>query len=99
MKISNTKKHFFGGLFAGIGVAIILHLTNHTDVVYAVAICWAMITILFELAQLLFSGKRASYYFQEKWLDSLVDIIAGNAGYWLIMVVSIFGTYGGNLLR
>ncbi len=97
--LTNTKRHFIMGLFAGIGTAAIMHLTGNEQAVYAVAICWAMITVLFEVAQMFFSGKRAAYYFQEKWLDSLVDIIAGNAGYWLIMVVSIFGTYAGNVLR
>jgi len=98
--ITNIKRHFFTGLFTGIGAAIVLHLTKAESCVYALALGWFAITVLFEYAQMLFSGKKAKDYLKDgKWLDCIVDIAAGNAGYWIIMVVSIFGTYQGNVLR
>ena len=42
-----------------------------------------MITVWVEYRQWSLSKKQFMVLLKERWLDSLVDIVAGNAGFWL----------------
>lgn len=99
MRLSNTITHGIAGMLAGIVVSAILHLCHIEQLVYVAGILYFAATVLFELWQCDRSTLTPRQYWDIKKWDSIMDIVAGNGGYWVLMMVSIFGSYAGNVLR
>lgn len=104
MKITNTWKHLQGGCCAAVAIVVVNWLLGVMFSDYSgglagfAAVVWSMFTIGWERAQYweathhsdkvarkLVSPKQ---YWQTKWLDTIVDLIAGNAPVWLILAAA-----------
>lgn len=87
MKISNTTSHGIIGLVFGAIIGMLIGFTGLFEMAVFSCIGFGLVTVGFESAQKLSSTDPD--YISKKWLDSLVDIVAGNLGYnvmlWIIM--------------
>ena len=95
MKLSNTMKHFSFATLAGAFNGMAIRFVEVPEAAVFNSIAFLLFTIAFELAQKLQSTDPN--YLGKKWLDSLIDILAGNAGFnlltWLILLLG--GWYAG----
>lgn len=84
-KLTNTWKHAAVGAIVGLLWFLICLIPGMWQLEVFGIIAFFLVTIAFENAQRL----RAIYW---NWLDSLVDIIAGNAGFhiifWLLKIIT-----------
>ena len=104
MKLTNTIKHLAAGCMAGAAILIGNWLIGLIFSDYSgglsgwLAVVWGFFTLGWERAQFyaatepekgvekkLVSPKQ---YWQTKWLDTIVDLIAGNAPVWLILAAA-----------
>jgi len=83
MKLTNTHKHFGLMLLLGILAWAFAFLGKAQGLGYFPNIAAFMITVYVEYRQWSRSGKPFMALLKERWLDSLVDILAGNAGFFL----------------
>ena len=81
--ITNIHKHFGLMLLLGILVWAFAYLGKAQGLGYFPNIAAFMITVWVEYRQWSRSGKPFMVLLKERWLDSLVDILAGNAGFFL----------------
>ena len=81
--ITNTHKHFGLMLLLGILAWAFVFLGKAQGLGYFPNIAAFMITVWVEYRQWSRSGKPFMVLLKERWLDSLVDILAGNAGFFL----------------
>ena len=81
--LTNTWKHFVLMLLLGILAWAFAFLGKAHGLGYFPNIAAFMITVWVEHRQWLRSGKPFMALLKERWLDSLVDILAGNAGFFL----------------
>ena len=83
MKLTNVHKHFGLMLLLGILAWAFAYLGKAQGLGYFPNIAALMVTIYVEYRQWSRSGKPFTVLLKERWLDSFVDILAGNAGFWL----------------
>ena len=95
MKLSNTRKHFTYSLPPGAAWFFIALLLKTPDLHIFVFIGYFFVTYSIETAQRLRAqdaAKKAGKEFHWNWIDSIVDIIAGNAGFhaafWLLTYIA-----------
>ena len=81
MKLTNTHKHFGLMLLLGILAWAFAYLGKAQGLGYFPNIAAVMVTVWVEYRQWLRSKKPFMVLLKERWLDSLVDILAGNAGF------------------
>ena len=81
--ITNTHKHFVLMLLLGILAWAFAFLGKAQGLGYFPNIAAVMVTVWVEYRQWSRSGKRFWTLVKERWLDSFVDILAGNAGFFL----------------
>ena len=83
MKLTNIHKHFVLMLLLGILAWALAFFSKAQGLGYFPNIAAFMITVWVEYRQWSRSGKSFIVLLKERWLDSLVDIVAGNAGFFL----------------
>ena len=83
MKLTNTHKHFVLMLVLGILAWAFAYIGKAQGLGWFPNIAAFMITVWVEYRQWSLSKKQFMVLLKERWLDSLVDIVAGNAGFWL----------------
>ena len=95
MKLTNTHKHFGLMLLLGILAWAFAFLGKAQGLGYFPNIAAFMITVWVEYRQWSRSGKPFMALLKQRWLDSFVDIVAGNAGFFLGYNVLLRLTAGG----
>lgn len=95
MKLTNTHKHFGLMLLLGILAWAFAFFGKVQGLGYFPNIAAVMVTIWVEYRQWSRSGKPFWTLVKERGLDSLVDILAGNFGFWLGYNVMLRLTAGG----
>ena len=83
MKITNTHKHFVIMLLLGILAWAFAFLGKAQGLGWFPNIAAVMVTVWVEYRQWQRSKKLFMVLLKERWLDSFVDILAGNAGFFL----------------
>ena len=83
MKLTNTHKHFGLMLLLGLLAWAFAFLGKAQGLGWFPNIAAFMITVWVEYRQWSRSGKPFMVLLKERWLDSFVDILAGNAGFFL----------------
>ena len=83
MKLTNVHKHFGLMLLLGILAWAFAFLGKAQGLGYFLNVAAFMITVYVEYRQWSLSGKPFMALLKQRWLDSLVDILAGNAGFFL----------------
>ena len=83
MKLTNIWKHFVLMLLLGILAWAFAFLGKAQGLGYFPNIAAVIVTVWVEYRQWSRSGKRFTVLLKERWLDSFVDIVAGNAGFFL----------------
>ena len=81
MKLTNTHKHFVLMLLLGILAWAFAFIGKAQGLGYFPNIAAFMITVWVEYRQWSRSGKPFMALLKQRWLDSLIDILAGNAGF------------------
>ena len=81
--ITNTWKHFGVMLAVGLLAWAFAFFGKAQGLGYFPNIAAVIVTVDVEYRQWLRSGKPFMVLLKERWLDSLVDILAGNAGFFL----------------
>ena len=79
--ITNTWKHFGVMLAVGLLAWAFAYIGKAQGLGYFPNIAALTVTIYVEYRQWSRSGKPFTVLLKERWLDSLVDILAGNAGF------------------
>ena len=82
-KLTNTWKHFGLMLLLGIAAWLFAYIGEAQGLGYFPNIAALIVTVYVEYRQWQRSGKTVIVLLRERGLDSLVDILAGNAGFWL----------------
>lgn len=95
MKLTNTWKHFGLMLLLGIAAWLFAYVGKAQGLGWFPNIAAFMVTVYVEYRQWSRSGKPFMVLLRERGLDSLVDILAGNAGFWLGYNVLLILTTGG----
>ena len=83
MKLTNTWKHFGVMLAVGLLAWAFAYLGKAQGLGFFPNVAAVIVTIDVEYRQWSRSGKPFMVLLKERWLDSLVDILAGNAGFFL----------------
>ena len=81
--ITNTWKHFGLMLLLGLLAFAFAYIGKAQGLGYFPNIAAFMITVYVEYRQWSRSGKPFMVLLKERWLDSLIDILAGNAGFFI----------------
>ena len=81
--ITNTHKHFGVMLSVGILVWAFVFFGKAQGLGWFPNIAAVMVTVWVEYRQWSRSGKPFMALLKQRWLDSLVDVLAGNAGFFL----------------
>ena len=81
MKLTNIHKHFGLMLLLGILAWAFAFLGKAQGLGYFPNIAAAIVTIYVEYRQWSLSKKPFMVLLKERWMDSFVDILAGNAGF------------------
>jgi hypothetical protein len=95
MKLTNIHKHFGVMLAVGLLAWAVAFLGKAQGLGYFPNIAAVMVTVWVEYRQWADSGKPFMVLLKERWLDSFVDILAGNAGFILGYNVLLRLTAGG----
>jgi len=95
MKLTNTHKHFGLMLLLGILAWAFAYFGNAQGLGYFPNIAAFMVTVYVEYRQWSTSKKPFMTLVRERGLDSLVDILAGNFGFWLGYNLMLKLTAGG----
>ena len=83
MKLTNIHKHFVLMLLLGILTWAFAYVGKAQGLGYFPNVAAFMITVWVEYRQWSRSGKPFMALLKERWLDSLVDILAGNTGFFI----------------
>ena len=81
--ITNTHKHFGVMLAVGLLAWAFAFLGKAQGLGYFPNIAAVIVTIYVEYRQWSLSKKPFMVLLKQRWLDSLIDILAGNAGFFL----------------
>ena len=93
--ITNTHKHFGLMLLLGILAWLFAYIGKAQGLGWFPNIAALMVTVYVEYRQWQRSGKPFMVLLKQRGLDSLVDILAGNAGFFLGYNVLLKLTAGG----
>ena len=93
--LTNTHKHFVLMLLLGILAWAFAYIGKAQGLGWFPNVAAFMITVWVEYRQWSLSKKPFTVLLKERWLDSLVDILAGNAGFFLGYNVLLMLTAGG----
>lgn len=93
--LTNTWKHFGVMLAVGLLAWAFAYLGKAQGLGFFPNVAAVIVTIDVEYRQWSRSGKQFMVLLKERWLDSLVDILAGNAGFFLGYNVLMRLTAGG----
>jgi hypothetical protein len=93
MKVKNVPKH---ALYAYVAASVanttmqLINMIPKTEfhLGWFLVVAWAMITLNWERNQYLSSKLSLSKYFKIKWLDTLIDVIVGNAVFILVLYLA-----------
>jgi len=85
MKLSNTTEHLKVGAIAGIATGMLLPILHMEPLWLAVIIAAFVLMVLFELWQ--WKVSTNPNYLKLKWLDCIVDIMAGWISFSVPMVI------------
>ena len=100
MKLTNTIKHLAVGCMAGAAILIGNWLMGLIFSDYSgglagfAAVGWGFATILWERSQFYKATEpkkklmTPAQYLKAKWLDTIVDLVAGNAPVWLALAAA-----------
>jgi len=94
--ITNTWKHFGIMLIIGLLAWAFAYIGKAQWFGWFPNIAAVMVTVYVEYRQWSRSGKPFLALVKERWLDSLVDILAGNAGFFLgynVMLMLLAGNW------
>jgi hypothetical protein len=94
-KLTNTWKHLGVMLAVGLAVWAFAYFGKAQGLGYFPNVAALMVTIYVEYRQWSRSGKPVLALLRERGLDSLVDVLAGNAGFWLGYNLMLRLTAGG----
>ncbi len=94
-RLTNTWKHFGVMLLLGLIAWFFAYIGKAQGLGWFPNIAAFMLTIWVEYRQWYLSGKPFMTLVRERGLDSLVDILAGNVGFWLGYNVLMRITAGG----
>ena len=83
MKLTNTHKHFGVMLAVGLLAWALAFLGKAQGLGYFPNVAAFMITVYVEYRQWSRSTLPFTVLLKARWLDSLVDILAGNAGFFI----------------
>jgi len=83
MKLTNTWKHLGVMLAVGIAAWAFAYIGKAQGLGYFPNIAAVIVTVYVEYRQWSRSGKPFMTLLKQRWLDSFVDILAGNAGFFL----------------
>ena len=92
---TNTLKHFGYLLIAGLIAWLFAYIGKAQGLGYFPNIAAIIVTVYVEYRQWSRSGKPFLALLKERGLDSLVDILAGNFGFWLGYNLMLKLTAGG----
>jgi hypothetical protein len=81
MKLTNVHKHFGWMLVLGLLAWAFAYVGKAQGLGWFPNIAAVVVTVYVEYRQWSRSGKPFMVLLKERWLDSLVDILAGNAGF------------------
>ena len=95
MKLTNTHKHFVLMLLLGILAWAFAYYGDAQGIGYFFNVAVFMVTIWIEYRQWSRSGKPFWTLVKQRGLDSFVDILAGNFGFWLGYNLLLKLTVGG----
>ncbi len=98
MKLTKTHKHFVLMLVLGILAWAFAFLGKAQGLGYFPNIAAVIVTIYVEYRQWSLSKKPFMVLLKQRWLDSLIDILAGNAGFFLGYNVLLRLTAGGRIV-
>ena len=98
LKLTNTHMHFGLLLLLGIATWLFAYFGKAHGLGFFPNIAAFMVTIWVEYRQWSRSGKPFMTLIRERGLDSLVDILAGNAGFFLGYNVLLRLTAGGRIV-
>ena len=93
--ITNTHKHFVLMLLLGILAWAFAYIGKAQGLGYFPNIAAFMITVWVEYRQWSGSGKPVLVLLKQRGLDSFVDILAGNTGFWIGYNLMLMLTAGG----
>ena len=93
--LTNTHKHFCVMLAVGLLTWLFAYIGKAQGLGYFPNIAAFMVTVYVEYRQWQRSGKPFMVLLKQRGLDSFVDILAGNAGFWLGYNVLLKLTSGG----
>lgn len=96
--LTNTHKHFVLMLLLGILAWAFAYIGKAQGLGWFPNVAAFMITVWVEYRQWSLSKKPFTVLLKERWLDSSVDILAGNAGFFLGYSVLLRLTAGGWVL-
>lgn len=104
MKLTNTWKHLQGGCVAAVAIIAVEWLLHIVFDDYSgglsgwLAVVWGFFTLGWERAQFYAATEPEKdvekklmsprQYWKTKWLDTIVDLIAGNAPVWLALAAA-----------
>ncbi len=104
MKLTNTWKHIQGGCVAAVAIVVVEWLLHIVFDDYSgglsgwLAVVWGFFTLGWERAQFYAATEPEKgaekklmsprQYWKTKWLDTIVDLVAGNAPVWLALVAA-----------
>jgi hypothetical protein len=100
MKLTNTLKHLQVGCVAAVIIVVLewaigLAFSDYSGGIAGfAAVVWGLLTLNYERNQFMAatepSKKLMSWkqYLKLKWLDTIVDLIAGNAPVWLMLAAA-----------
>ena len=94
-KLTNTHKHFGLMLLLGIAAWLFAYIGKAQGLGWFPNIAAVIVTVYVEYRQWSRSGKPFMTLLRERGLDSLVDILAGNFGFWLGYNLMLRLTAGG----
>ena len=95
MKLTNTWKHLGVMLAVGIAAWAFAYIGKAQGLGYFPNIAAVIVTVYVEYRQWSRSGKPVLALLKERGLDSFVDILAGNFGFWLGYNLLLKLTVGG----
>ena len=93
--LTNTWKHFGLMLLLGIAAWLFAYIGKAQGLGWFPNVAAFMITVYVEYRQWSRSGKPFLVLLKQRGLDSLVDVLAGNAGFWLGYNLMLRLTAGG----
>ena len=100
-KPTNLINHMLVGIAAAFVGAMLRPDSPDAKLRYAIvsSVVWALITVAWEVWQWRKSKMSLRTYWQRKGVDTVLDLLVGNAAFLLPFWVMTLGTYQGNVLR